>query len=145
MPIPSPGEKVSPKVTDEEGIDKQIIFDLLIISISKNNATFSQGDFVFSLNSTHGCCFLLQCFLPHQIIGTDLIPAFAVKAPHARIGVTHKGKICPCTRKTPCSISTRRVAIPCPLCAYKTAKQPSKPTAFSPCVTISVSSPFSTP
>jgi len=50
--MPSPGEKVSPKVTDEEGIDKPIILDWLIISVFQNKKTkppFIKSDFVFSL------------------------------------------------------------------------------------------------
>ena len=53
--MPSPGEKVSPKVTDEEGIDKPIILDWLIISVFQNKKTkppFIKSDFVFSLRAT---------------------------------------------------------------------------------------------
>ena len=50
--MPSPGEKVSPKVTDEEGIDKPIILDWLIISVFQNKKTKPPfGDFVFTLRN----------------------------------------------------------------------------------------------
>ena len=56
--MPSPGEKVSPKVTDEEGIDKPIILDWLIISVFQNKKTkppFIKSDFVFSLKGISHC------------------------------------------------------------------------------------------
>ena len=60
--MPSPGDEGwSHRLTDEEGIDKPIILDWLIISVFQNKKTkppFIKSDFVFSLKGHHRVSFV---------------------------------------------------------------------------------------